>query len=123
MNMMYFFEKIKLSFKEFEQPGNRPNIVHLEKIMTRCLKLYQMIDNFMKIFKLIKTKESLDSRLEGKSGPQWEKEERKRQVLIKRLTVSIWLLLKENPVLPLSFKYKGSCLLEQLKKERDIYKA
>ena len=109
---MYFFEKIKLSFKEFEEPGNRPNIVHLEKIMTRCLKLYQMIDNFMKIFKLIKTKEKIDERLEGKSGPQWEKEERNRQVLIKRLTVSIWLLLKENPVLPLSFKYKGNCLLE-----------
>jgi len=56
MNMMYFFEKIKLSFKEFEEPGNRPTIVHLEKIMTRCLKLYVMIDNFMKIFQLIKMK-------------------------------------------------------------------
>ena len=54
--MMYFFEKIKLSFKEFEEPGNRPTIVHLEKIMTRCLKLYVMIDNFMKIFQLIKMK-------------------------------------------------------------------
>lgn len=42
--------------------------------------------------------------------------------MIKRLTVNIWLLLKENPVLPLSFKYNNKCLLEQLKKERDIYK-
>jgi len=63
MNMMYFFEKLKLQFKQFEEPGNRPSIVHLEKIMSRCIKLYQMIDNFMKIFKLIKLKEDMDRRI------------------------------------------------------------
>ena len=78
MNMMYFFEKIKLSFKEFEEPGNRPKLVHLEKIMTRCRKLYQMIDNFMKIFDLIKKKEEMDARLDGNVTVVAEKEERKR---------------------------------------------
>jgi len=28
-------------------------IISLEKLMTRCLKVYNMMDNFMKIFKLI----------------------------------------------------------------------
>ena len=40
------------------------------------------------------------------------KEERKAQVLIKRISVAIVLLIKENPVLPLSFKFEGRCLLE-----------
>ena len=53
MNMMYYFEKIKLGFKEFKNPENQPTVVSLEKLMTRCLKVYVMIDNFMKIFKLI----------------------------------------------------------------------
>lgn len=51
-----------------------------------------------------------------------EKEERKGQVLIKRLSVAIVLLIKENPVLPVSFKFAGGCLLERLKAERDAYK-
>ena len=55
--MMYFFEKLKLQLVQFEQPGKKPSLVHLEKIMSRCLKLYLMIDNFMKIFKLIDMKE------------------------------------------------------------------
>lgn len=29
----------------------------LEKVMNRCFKLYAMIDDFMKIFKLIQVKE------------------------------------------------------------------
>ena len=53
MNMMYFFEKLKLKINELTRDGKRPSLVHLEKIMSRCLKLYQMIDNFIKIFKLI----------------------------------------------------------------------
>lgn len=57
MNMMYFFEKLKLQLLQFEKPERRPSLVHLEKIMSRCLKLYLMIDNFMKIFKLIEMKE------------------------------------------------------------------
>ena len=73
---MYFFEKIKLSFKEFEQPGNTPKLVHLEKMMTRCLKLYQMIDNFMKIFDLIKKKEGMDLRLESSATVILDKDER-----------------------------------------------
>lgn len=40
MNMMYFFEKLKLKINEITQNGKRPSLVHLEKIMSRCLKLY-----------------------------------------------------------------------------------
>jgi len=57
MNMMYYFERLKLKFKQFERPGVMPSLVHLGKLMRRCLKLYQMIDSFMNIFKLIKLKE------------------------------------------------------------------
>ena len=53
---------------------------------------------------------------------QDEKEIRKGQVMIKRLTCAIVLLLKENPMLPFGFKFNGHCLLEQLKKERDEFK-
>lgn len=48
--------------------------------------------------------------------------ERKRQVLIKRISVAIVLLIKENPILPVSFKFEGQCLLETLKAERDAHK-
>ena len=37
---------------------------------------------------------------------------------MKRLTVAICLLLKENPALPLQFRFKDECLIERLKKER-----
>jgi len=40
MNMMYFFEKLKIKINELTKDGNRPSLVHLEKIMSRCLKLY-----------------------------------------------------------------------------------
>ena len=48
--------------------------------------------------------------------------EQKRQVLIKRIIVSIVLLLKENPMLPFHFNFAGSCQLEILKQERHNYK-
>ena len=34
-----------------------PTIVQLQKLMSRCLKLYGKIDAFMKIFRLIQKKE------------------------------------------------------------------
>ena len=37
--------------------------------------------------------------------------------MCKRLKISIKLLLKENPVLPNAFNYKGTCLMETLQKE------
>jgi len=40
MNMMYYFEKLKLTFQQFTKNGRIPSLVHLEKIMSRCLKLY-----------------------------------------------------------------------------------
>ena len=38
--------------------------------------------------------------------------------MLKRMTVCICLLLKENPQLPLQFNFNGRCLIEQLKHER-----
>lgn len=46
MNMMYFFERIKETFIE-------PNLDELYKLMARCLKLYQMISDFMNIFSML----------------------------------------------------------------------
>ena len=60
--MMYYYEKIKL---QFEKDKNDTTIVVLEKLMARCLKVYEMIDNFMKIFKLISDKVKLDSKIDG----------------------------------------------------------
>jgi len=90
----------------------------LEKIMNRCFKLYSMIDGFMKIFKLI----GLKQKLETSADLEEQNMDRKRQVLIKRISVAIVLLIKENPILPVSFKFEGQCLLESLKAERDAHK-
>ena len=46
----------------------------------------------------------------------------KEEVLLKRLIIAICLLLKENPILPLSFNFGGDCLLERLKREKDNLK-
>ena len=52
LNMMYYLEKIRLIFVDEE-----PTIQHLTKLMTRCLKLYESINQFIKAFKLIQKKE------------------------------------------------------------------
>ena len=51
MNMMYHWEKLRFYFLE-----NEPTIEALTKLMSRILKLYHMIDNFMKIFKMLEMK-------------------------------------------------------------------
>jgi hypothetical protein len=113
MNMMYYFHKLRLQIEQYELPGKRPSLMALEKIMNRCFKLYNMIDGFMKIFKLLEVKRKMDIYLrENPDADDYEKEARKGQVLIKRLSVSTVLLIKENPVLPISFKFEGRCLLE-----------
>lgn len=86
--------------------------------MNRCFKLYNMIDGFMKVFKLI----GLKQKLELSADLEDQGVEKKRQVLIKRISVAIVLLIKENPILPVSFKFEGQCLLESLKAERDAHK-
>ena len=57
MNMMYYYEKLKLQFSSKNLPGGRPGVEHLEKLLERCKKLYDQIDQFMKIFKLIEIKQ------------------------------------------------------------------
>ena len=47
-NMMYYWEKIR-----FEYLDEDPNLDQLEKLMSRCLKQYSLIDSFINIFKLI----------------------------------------------------------------------
>jgi hypothetical protein len=46
--------------------------------MARCLKVYEMIDNFMKIFKLINMKVKIDMKMEGKFNDPNNKDELKR---------------------------------------------
>lgn len=48
MNMMFYWENINYQFKQ-----KVPTLDELSKLMSRCLKLYQLIDSFMKIFDLI----------------------------------------------------------------------
>lgn len=52
MNMMYYLEKIRLNFADHD-----PDVEQLLKLMSRCVKLYNMIDSFINIFKLISKKE------------------------------------------------------------------
>lgn len=40
--------------------------------------------------------------------------QKKQEILKERILVSIKLLLKENPTLPIGFKFKGRCLLSEL---------
>ena len=52
LNMMYYLEKIKLYFVD-----EYPTLQQLQKLMSRCLKLYELINAFMKAFKLIEKTE------------------------------------------------------------------
>jgi hypothetical protein len=52
MNMMFYWERLKYYFH-----NNLPTLDSLSKLMSRILKLYLMIDQFMKIFRMIKKKE------------------------------------------------------------------
>ena len=55
LNMMYYWERLRIYFQ-----NNEPTLESLAKLINRCLKLYQMIDNFMKIFKMIEVKSKID---------------------------------------------------------------
>ena len=57
MNMMYYFEKLRARL-----PGSpaTASIELLAKMMSRCTKLYAMIDSFMNIFKLIDRYEKMN---------------------------------------------------------------
>ena len=108
--MMFYWERLKYYFH-----NNEPTLESLSKLMSRILKLYLMIDNFMKIFRMIKKKEvsefllsffniydnlqKLESQL-GKGTKIDETISKVDQVLRQRLQVSIKMLLKENPMLP-----------------------
>ena len=78
----------------------------LEKIMRRCFKLYQMIDGFMKVFKLIEVKQKLElsADLQDEQVEKDDHAERKKQVLIKRISIAIVLLIKENLIIKENLK-------------------
>mmetsp|Transcript_5194 Transcript_5194/g.8025 ORF Transcript_5194/g.8025 Transcript_5194/m.8025 type:complete len:136 (+) Transcript_5194:4610-5017(+) len=103
LNMMYYWEKVRLMFVDLD-----PTLVHLQKLMSRCLKLYRKIDSFIKIFKLIQKKEAFDE-----LGQQ-------NLTILQRLRITIKLLLKENPILPNQFNFKGIDLLDAIKKEQKM---
>ena len=58
LNMMYYWEKIRFYFKNIS-----PSLDQLSKLMNRILKLYVLIDNFMKIFKIIEKIEVSNMRI------------------------------------------------------------
>lgn len=93
-------DKIKLMMVDVDL-----QIQDLVKLMSRCIKLYKKMDQFIKIFKLIEQKEVT------------EKRNLEDVTLNKRLFVLIQLHLKENPILPVQFIYKNKNVLEDLKEE------
>ena len=122
LNMMYYWEKVRLMFID-----ETPTIGQVQKLMSRCLKLYLKIDAFIKIFKLIQMKEVSTSLYFTKTilfnhfpycVQKQDAKGKKDPILIKRLYTQIKCLLKENPILPYAFNYKGSCLLEILIREQ-----
>ena len=102
---MYFWEKIRHHFLD-----KVPNLEELSKIMQRGMKLYRMIDDFMKIFKML-------NKLEVSNFSEYiltffllqkiEKANAKNKwntsadvAYMKALHVAIKLLIKENPMMP-----------------------
>ena len=61
LNMMYYWERLKDFFIDFD---DIPTFEQLRKLYSRCLRLYQIIDAFMKIFKMIEIKNKIDNKLE-----------------------------------------------------------
>jgi hypothetical protein len=111
VNMQCYFDRLKAFFGD-----SKPDMSQLDKLITRCLKLYLMIDNFFTIFKMIALKEKIEFKLEARPGNQRLLE--MNQTMRARLLVAMKLLLQENPVLPTSFKYKGQCLIAKYEREQ-----
>ena len=98
LNMMYYWEKLRLEFADHEAI----DLSILEKLMNRCVKMYNLVDSFINIFKLIHKKERLETK--GKAD----------ETINGRLKVLITLLIKENPILPTQFNFKGLSCWESL---------
>ena len=60
LNMKYFWNRLHLYFS-----GREPELEELSKIMNRCIKLYDCVNDLMKIFKFIEKFENIQSNLEG----------------------------------------------------------
>jgi F0F1-type ATP synthase delta subunit len=109
VNLMYYYERLRAFFQRED-----PDLNQLLKLTGRCLKLYVMIDNFTKIFKLMTVKDRIELKLVA--SPSDAKLLDLDAKMNRRLQVAIKLLLKENPVLPTGFKFNGICLLEKYKR-------
>lgn len=107
MNLNYYYHRSKMNYDD------RPLVESLTKVMHKCIKLYMLIDTFMKIFTMIAKKEELEKIGRMKFGDKKYKDTK----MAKRILVAIKLLLKECPIMPPSFKFKGECLLEKFKNE------
>lgn len=57
-NMQYYYQKIKAIFADKE-----PELFQLNKLIMRSLKLYQMADSFIKVYKLISMKDKIKLKL------------------------------------------------------------
>lgn len=54
MNLNYYYHRSKMNYTD------RPLVESLTKVMHKCIKLYMLIDTFMKIFTMIGKKEELE---------------------------------------------------------------
>jgi len=88
------------------QKDNPMNINEITKLLQRICKIYNLFDQFMKVFIMIKKRDRIDCR--GGKNPK----------LYERLIIAVQLLLKENPgMLSEHFIFKGNCLLTELRVE------
>lgn len=107
--MMFVWERLR-----YQHQGKAPSIEELSRLMSRILKLYTLIDQIMKIFELVQKTERVQRANKKEGQDETPKVDTK---LAQRMVTGIKLLIKENPILPMSFTFKGKDILRQAQEQ------
>jgi len=108
LNMMYYFEKFKLHFNTDEIPRSEQEYASI--LLTKCDYLYKVINRLIEIFKLMKVIDEWTEIYNNTNTTFYTDE--LYQYHITNIIFKIQSFIKENPVFPMTFKYRGKCLLE-----------
>lgn len=106
LGMQYFWENLK---ERYARKTTTLDI--LNRVMARNIKLYALIDHIMKLFHLIKKIEaSIKSAQINQKLASFVMHETR---LYERLITNIKMIVKENPIMPVGFFFKGRCILQE----------
>ena len=136
LGMQYFWENLK---ERYSRKTTTLDI--LNRVMARNIKLYALIDHIMKLFHLIKKIEvsliilyeyanifvhfpniisinllqaSLKTAQINQKLASYVMHETR---LYERLITNIKMIVKENPIMPVGFLFKGRCILQEAQKK------